>query len=204
MIRNLRRVFFIFILGAFLSPALQAAETLTLDPQHSYVLWFINHQGFSIQTGKWYVEGTLLLDKEKPQNSKVNATINIADIHTGIPELDKDLKSPLFFDATKFPTATFVSDKVDLSSKTTAKVHGTLTLHGISKPVTLDVKFNKAGKNPINDRMTVGFSATTNIKRSDFGITTLLPDLSDEVKIQIAAEAYLPNKVEKQDENKKQ
>jgi polyisoprenoid-binding protein YceI len=204
MFRSLLRAFFIFICIS-ISPALQAAaETLTIDPQHSYVLWFISHLGFSTQTGKWYVNGTLLLDKDKPQNSKVNATINIADIHTGIPELDKHLKSPLFFDVAKFPTATFVSDKVDLTSKTTAQVHGTLTLHGISKPVTLDVKFNKAGKNPIQDRMTVGFSGNTTIKRSDFGISTLLPDLSDEVKIHIEVEAYLPNKAEKQDENKKQ
>jgi polyisoprenoid-binding protein YceI len=204
MIRNFLCAFFTFILSISISPALQAAETLTLDPQHSYILWFVNHQGFSIQTGKWFINGTLILDKDNPQNSKVNATINVADIITGIPELDNHLKSQMFFDAAKFPTATFVSDKIDPTSKTTAKVHGTLTLHGISKPVILDVKFNKAGKNIVHDRMTAGFSATTDIKRSDFGINAFIPDVSDDVKIKIGAEAYLPNKDEKQDANKKQ
>jgi polyisoprenoid-binding protein YceI len=171
---------------------LQAAEKLTLDDQHSYVLWRIKHLGFSTQSGKWYVTGFVILDKDKPQNSKVEATINIANLVTGIPELDKHLKSPLFFDVAKFPTATFISDKVDVTGKNSAKVDGMLTLHGVSKPVTLMVKLNKVGKNPISDRMTAGFSATTTLKRSDFGMKTLLPDLDDEVSIEIGAEAYQP------------
>lgn len=120
----------------------------------------------------------------------MNATIKLANLVTGIPELDKHLKSKLFFDVERFPTATFISNKIDVLSKTTAKVHGMLTLHGISKPVTLDVTLNKVGKNPINDKMTIGFTATTEIKRSDFGINAYLPNLGDEVKIDINAEAY--------------
>jgi polyisoprenoid-binding protein YceI len=171
---------------------LQAAEKLTLDENHSYVLWHINHLGFSTQAGKWYVKGFVTLDKEEPKNSKVDVNIDLANLSTGNPELDKHLKSPLFFDVVKYPKAAFVSDKVDVTSKTTAKVEGALTLHGISKPVTLMVSLNKVGKNPISDLMTVGFTATTTIKRSDFGIKTLLPDLGDDVTIEIGAEAYQP------------
>lgn len=171
-----------------------AADTLTLDPQHTYVLWHVNHLGFSTQAGKWYANGTLIIDKDKPKDSKVNATIQIADIVTGIPELDKHLMGKLFFDANQFPTATFVSDKVDVTGKNTAKVYGTLTLHGVSKPVMLNVKFNQAGVNPITDKMTVGFSATTKFKRSDFDIKTLIPGVADEVNLDIEAEAYKPNK----------
>ena len=169
-----------------------AAETWTLDPLHSYVLWTINHLGFSSQAGKFYVTGTVTLDQDKPQLSQVNATIKIADIVTGLPELDKHLKSKLFFDVEHFPTATFVSKKIDITGKSTAKVEGILTLHGISKPVTLNVVMNKVGQNPINDKTTVGFSATTDIKRSDFGITAFLPDLNDEVHLEIGAEANKP------------
>jgi polyisoprenoid-binding protein YceI len=164
---------------------------LTLDPNHTYVLWQIGHLGFSTQAGKWYANGTVTIDQEKPENSKVDATIKVADIVTGLPELDKHLKGPLFFDVAKFPTATFVSDKVEVLSKTTAKVSGNLTIHGISKPITLDVTLNKVGKNPINDKETAGFTATTTIKRSDFGLKALLPELGDEVKIVIGAEAYV-------------
>jgi polyisoprenoid-binding protein YceI len=173
-----------------ISFAVQAEEIhLTLDPQHSYLIWHAEHLGFSSQTGKWYVNGTLSIDKEKPENSKVNVSVKIADLITGLPELDKHLLGPLFFDAAKFPTADFVSDKVEVLSKTSAKVHGILTLHGVSKPVTLDVTLNKIGKNPINDKDTVGFTAKTEIKRSDFNIKSLLPQVGDDVKIEIGAEA---------------
>jgi polyisoprenoid-binding protein YceI len=187
--------FFIACLSLFFfTVSVQAAETFTLDPQHTYVLWHIKHLGFSTQAGKWYASGTLIFDKDKPENSKVNATIQVADVVTGIAELDKHLKGKLFFDVAQYPTATFVSDKTTMTSKTTAKVHGTLTLHGVSKPIVLDVKFNQVGINPVTDKMTAGFSATTQLKRSDFGINTLLPGLSDEVKINVEAEAYKPNK----------
>ncbi|MDP1615665.1 MAG: YceI family protein [Methylococcales bacterium] len=169
-----------------------AAEKLILDEEHSYVLWRINHLGFSTQAGKWYVKGFVILDKDQPQNSKVEATLDVAHFITGLPELDKHLNGKLFFDTAQFPVATFVSDKVDVLSDTSAKVQGMLTVHGVTKPVTLHVTLNKVGKNPINDRMTVGFSATTQLKRSDFGIKTLLPDLGDEVAIEIGAEAYQP------------
>lgn len=173
---------------------LQAAEKFIIDDQHSYVLWHIKHLGFSTQTGKWYVKkgGFVTLDKDQPQNSKVEASIDVANIITGLPELDKHLKGKQFFDVERYPTATFISDKVDLLSQSSAKVHGTLTVHGISKPVILMVTLNKVGTNPLTSRTTAGFAATTTIKRSDFGINTLLPALGDDVAIEIGAEAYKP------------
>jgi polyisoprenoid-binding protein YceI len=168
-----------------------ATETYTIDPAHTYVLWHINHFGFSNPSGKWMVaEGTINLDQAKPQDSKVDITIHVADIITGIPELDKHLKSAAFFDVEKFPTATFVSDKIQMTGKNTANVQGTLTLHGVSKPISLRVTMNKIGENPITNKPTVGFSASTKLKRSDFGISTLIPELGDEITINIEAEAY--------------
>ncbi|VEG90014.1 YceI family protein [Legionella spiritensis] len=188
----------IMLLAAFMLPVSTVlyaqAETLTLDPEHTYVLWHIEHLGFSTQAGKWYASGTVTLDKDNPQNSKVEATVKIADVVTGIPELDKHLKGKLFFDEAKYPTATFVSNKVDVLGDTKARVYGTLTLHGVSKPVTLDVTLNKVGKNPVNEKMTVGFTAKTSLKRSDFGMKTLLPQLGDDVRIEIGAEAFKDKK----------
>ena len=190
MLRSITRFFMTFLLFLPASFSLQAAaESWTFDPQHTYILWKIEHLGFSSQVGKFYINGTVILDQQKPQNSKVNATIKIADIVTGIPELDKHLQGQLFFDDVKYPTATFVSNKVTVMSKTSAKVAGILTLHGVSKPITLNVTMNKVGKNPISDKLTTGFTATTSLKRSDFGMTTLLPDVGDLVKIEIGAEA---------------
>lgn len=187
----MKKLFLLFTIFMFWSlPICAATESFTIDPQHSYVLWHINHLGFSDQAGKWYAKGTLELDKDHPQNDKVNATINVADMITGIKELDEHLNGKQFFDTAKFPTATFVSDKVTATGKDTANVHGMLTVHGVTKPITLKVKFNKAGQSIITDKMTVGFNATTELKRSDFGMTTLLPQLGDKVKIDISMEAY--------------
>ncbi|WP_370449433.1 YceI family protein [Legionella sp. km772] len=178
------------LFGLLSALPLHAAEKFTLDNQHSYVLWEIEHLGFSKQVGKWYVDGFVLLDKDHPDQSKVEATVKIAKLVTGLPELDKHLMSKSFFDEKKFPTATFISNKVDVLNDTSAKVSGLLTLHGVSKPVTLMVTLNKTGKNPISNKMSVGFTATTTIKRSDFGMDTLLPSLGDEVTLSIGAEAF--------------
>ncbi len=189
MKRNLVKFFIFFILFFPATFIFAAAETYTLDPTHTYVQWRISHFGFSHPSGKWLATGTLVLDEAKPENSKVKVVIRTADIVTGIPKLDEHLKGPLFFDVAKFPTATFVSDKIDVTGKNTAKVSGTLTLHGVSKPMTLDVVLNKVGENPITNKMAAGFSAVAKIKRSDFGIIALAPGVGDEVQLNIEAEA---------------
>ncbi|HAT8334249.1 TPA: hypothetical protein JBE46_05245 [Legionella pneumophila subsp. pneumophila] len=196
---NMKRIYRHFIasiLAVFALPSYVYAEpqTLTLDNQHTYVLWKVKHLGFSTQAGKWYASGQLVLDKDNPQQSKVNVTINVDDIVTGIPELDKHLKSKLFFDTKQFPTATFVSNRVEVMGKNKAKVYGMLTLHGVTKPIILNVILNKAGINLLNDRETAGFSATTSLKRSDYGIKALIPEVGDDVEIEIEAEAYLDKK----------
>lgn len=170
--------------------ATAAPESYNLDPGHSYVLWQINHLGFSTQAGKWYVNGTLTIDEANHSNDKVDVTIKVGDIVTGLPELDKHLKGKLFFDVDKFPTATFVSDKVESTTKETARVQGNLTVHGVTKHIAFDVKLNKQGKNPVNDQMGFGFSGHTQVQRSDYGIIAYLPGLSDDVKLDLEVEAY--------------
>ena len=176
------------------TPVMAAEKAYTIDKDHSYVAWQINHLGFSNQTGKWMAKGTLQLDKENLDKSKVNVTIDIKNIITGNPELDKHLFGQLFFNTKQFPTATFVSDRIEVTGDKTAKVSGNLTLHGVTKPVTLEVTLNAEGKNPVTDKDTVGFSATADIKRSDFGISGFLPKLGDEVKLNIEVEAYVDQK----------
>jgi len=166
------------------------AEVLyTFDPSHTFVLWHINHFGFSNPTGKWMAEGTLMLDEAKLQDSKVKVNIAMNSINTGIDKLDEHLRSPDFFDVHKYPVAIFVSDKVERVGKDRAKVHGMLTLHGVTKPLVLDVKLNKAGIHPITNKKTLGFSAEGKLKRSDFGIDKYIPGLGDEVKLDIEVEA---------------
>lgn len=183
------KFFIAIIIALTFSFSANATETYTLDPNHYYVLWHINHFGFSNPSGKWMVNGTLTLDEKNPKDSKIDVTINVGDVITGIPKLDEHLKSDEFFSIAKFPVATFVSDKVTVTGKNTALVHGILTVHGVSKPITLNVTLNKLGVSPITNKKTAGFTARTELKRSDFGINAYLPGLGDEVKIDIEAEA---------------
>ncbi len=170
----------------------QEPQNYSIDPHHTYVLWFINHMGFSTQVGKFPVSGNLVVDETTPNNSKVNVSIDVSQPVTGIPKLDEHLKGKEFFDVAQFPKATFVSDKMDLTNGKTGTMSGTLTLHGVSKPVTLSVVINNVGISPITQQKTIGFTATTLIKRSDFGINAYLPGLGDSVRLVIGGEANLP------------
>lgn len=166
-----------------------ATEIYKFDTNHTSINWSANHFGFSSPSGKFTdVDGTLTLDEASPQNSLVEIIIKTDSISTGNSKFDEHLKSPDFFYTEKFPTAKFVSTSVTPFGKTSAKVQGNLTLLGITKPVTLNVKVNKIGLNPINQKKTAGFSATTSIKRSQFGMEFGLPGISDEVKIAIESE----------------
>jgi polyisoprenoid-binding protein YceI len=179
------------LLTLLLAPVLghSAPEKYTLDDNHTYVEWHINHMGFSNYSGKWFTKGELMYDKEKPQDSKVNVTIAIDSMVTGNKKLDKHLKSKDFFNESKYPQATFVSDKITPIDDQNFDVAGTLTVHGIAKPTTLHMKINQVGPSPITKKDTIGFSGHTTLKRSDFDIKAYLPALGDEVKINVEGEA---------------
>lgn len=185
-----KTLFAVSALALFASAPAFAATTYTLDPNHTAVTFQYTHFGFSHPTGKFMsAKGAVTLDNDAPANSHVEVTIDINAINTGVAALDTHLKSPDFFDAAKFPTATFNSTKVEQISDTEAKVTGDLTIHGVTKPVTLDVKLNQQGANPFSKKPEAGFTATTSILRSDFGITTLVPMVSDQIDLYIEAEA---------------
>ena len=170
-----------------------AADTYQLDPNHTNIIWKAGHFGFSNPDGKFAsASGTVTFDQVNPANSKVEVSINTAAVVTGIPKFDEHLRSADFFNVEKFPAATFVSDKVEVTGENTAKVHGTFTLLGVARPVVLDVRLNQVGENPMSKNPTVGFSATTVIKRSEFGMTYAVPNVTDEVQISIEAEAFKP------------
>jgi polyisoprenoid-binding protein YceI len=147
--------------------------------------------GLSHMNGKFMnAVGTVTLDEAAPANSKLEVSFDINGVNTGVPALDAHLKTADFFDAAQFPTATFKSTKVEVTGKDTAKVTGDLTLHGVTKPVVLDVKLNKI----TDDKKKAGFAATTTIKRSDFGISKLVPMVGDQIDLSIDSEVGQPAK----------
>ncbi len=163
------------------------AGTYTVDTGHTQALWTVNHLGISPLSGAFGASGgTLNIDPAKPSAAKVNVTFTIADISTTTTAFTKHLLSADIFDAAKFPTATFTSTSVQVSGNA-AKITGNLTLHGVTKPVTLDAKFFGAGANPITKKLNIGFAAKASIKRSDFGLGFFTPGVADQVDLQINA-----------------
>jgi len=167
------------------------AGTYTLDPGHTQVVFSWNHFGFSNPTAQFgKVEGTLEFDQANPTKASVEVKIPLASVNSNVPKLDEHLQKDEFFDSAKYPEATFKSTKVEKGAgKNKLKVIGDLTLHGVTKPVTLDVTVNKVGEHPMRKAAAAGFEASTTVKRSDFGISKYVPMVSDEIKIHITSEA---------------
>jgi len=161
-----------------------AAEAYKSDKSHADLLFSIEHAGFTRKHG-WFrdFDSTLQYDSAKPENSQVEVTIQINSVDTGLPARDDDLKGQGFFDSAKYPEMHFVSTKVIPGKDQDLRIEGELTLHGITKPVTLDARLNKAGPNPFDKTPMLGFSGTASLKRSDFGITSLIPVVGDLVTI---------------------
>jgi polyisoprenoid-binding protein YceI len=161
-----------------------------IDKRHAKVIFAINHLGFSTYYGIFndFTDSSFDFDPAAPQKSALSLTLNVAGMVTTDPELDEKLKSDAFFDTAKFPTATFKSTAIEMSGANTGKLTGDLTLHGVTKPVTLDVSFAGAGTPPMQKFYVIGFNATGKLKRSDFGIKNYIPLLGDEVELRISAE----------------
>lgn len=167
-------------------PAQIQAGTYAVDPGHTQVGWKVSHMGFSNYSGGFSdVSGALTLDPKNPAQSKLSITIPIASVSTTSAKLTGELKGDQWLDGAKFPEMTFVSTKVEPQGVGKAKVLGNLTLHGVTKPVTLDVALVGAGANPLSKKYTVGFEATGTLKRSEFGVKTYLPLIGDDLQLTI-------------------
>jgi polyisoprenoid-binding protein YceI len=173
----------------------QAAESYAIDPTHTQVEFTYSHFGFSNITGRFdTVESEFLFDPQDPTQSSVKVTIPMASLSTGVEKLDTHLLSADFFDAEKYPTATFTSTGVTAAGEGRLQVAGDLSIHGVTRPVVLDVTINKIGEHPMAKTPAAGFDARTTIKRSDFGVGNYAPAVSDEVLIEITVESRLAKK----------
>lgn len=162
----------------------------TIDPNHTRVLFYVNHLGFSHTPGQFNaVAGTIAFDPARPQQSEVNATIQSAQVSMGLQALDAKIQTAEFFNTAKYPTITFKSHSIEKTGSVNGVMIGDLTLLGVTKAVKLDVKFNRKGWNTYAKADAIGFSATGKIRRSDFGMKAYLPDVGDDVFIRLEVEA---------------
>lgn len=159
------------LVSLLLSPSLWAA-TYNLDASHSEVGFSVKHLMLSNVKGRFgKFEGSFDYDAKTKTLSAVEVKVDIASIDTNEKKRDQHLASPDFFDAGKYPSMTFKADKVTgVEAGKSVQVPGTLTLHGVTKPVTLEVDFRGTTTDPYGNERLV-FGATTKIKRSEFGVS---------------------------------
>jgi polyisoprenoid-binding protein YceI len=188
------------LVSGFAAPA--AAEKFILDKPHTQIIFVVNHMGLSHSYGKFTdYAGTIEVDPALPESASTEITIQTASIDLDDDKWNEHMKNKDFFNVEEFPTMTFKSTKVEVTGKDTAKLTGDLTLLGVTKPITLDVRHNKTGQHPMKSVQATGFSATGTIKRSDFGMNFGIPMVGDDVKLIIEAEAYGEDKTAKGVEN---
>jgi polyisoprenoid-binding protein YceI len=163
------------------------AGTYRLEPNHTQIGFGVDHFGFSIFRGFFsQASGSLTFDPANLSKTQLSVTVPIASVRTTSDALNAELASADWFDAAKFPNATFVSTGIMQGPDNTALVDGKLTIHGITKPARMQVHFHGAGTNPMDKALTAGFDARMGFNRSDFGVTKYVPVVSDHVELTIA------------------
>ncbi|MBU6475402.1 MAG: YceI family protein [Alphaproteobacteria bacterium] len=182
-------IFASFLFSAAAPKGAMAAETFSYDPLHTQVFFTVNHMGFTDVRGRFdSFGGTFTLDEAHPALSRADFTIKASSIDMGSDVWNSHIEEG-FLDSAKYPEIVFKSTKVVQTGAKTADMTGDLTLHGVTKPVTLHVTLNKTGVNPfIASRVDAGFSVTGTIKRSDFGMTKFIPVVGDDIGIDIAVD----------------
>jgi polyisoprenoid-binding protein YceI len=171
------------------TPALGSVKAgdYKVEGNHTQVVFSVLHFGFTDFSGLFAgASGTLKLDPAQLATSKLEVTIPMQSAITTVSKLNDELKGEKWFDVAKFPSATFSSTKVSSTSKGELLISGNLTLHGVTKPVLLHARLVGAGVNPLDKAYTIGFEATGTVKRSEFGVSTYVPAVSDDVRLTIA------------------
>jgi polyisoprenoid-binding protein YceI len=169
------------------------AGTYKVEGYHTQVGFSLSHFGFTNYSGLFSgATGSLRLDPANPGADHLEVTIPVESILTTVPKLTDELKGDKWFDVAKFPQATFTSTSVSVGPNGAATISGTLTLHGVTKPIVLHAHLLGAGVNPIDKMYTIGFQASGTIKRSEFGVSLYVPALGDDVELTIAGAFELP------------
>lgn len=189
----------LLLLTALAWSAPARADNWEFDKQNTSIRFTWDHLGLSRQSGQFLdFDGRLHFSPTDPEGGSVDVVIKTASLWTGVKEFDDNLKSESFFNADRYPIITFRSTWVRRTGEKTGEIDGELTIMGISRPVTLKVIWNFTGEHPFasvnptyKGKWVSGFSASTKVKRSDWGLTRALPLISDDIWITIEAEFLL-------------
>ncbi|MEA9737753.1 YceI family protein [Xanthomonas campestris pv. raphani] len=182
--------------------ATAAPVRYALDPVHTRVLFAVEHAGFSKALGTVSgSSGTLVFDQDDWAAATLEVTVPLRRADLGDAKWNEATLARNLLDAERFPDAHFVSTKVEASDATHAKVTGNLTLHGVTRPVTLDVTLNALKRHPLPPfRRTAGFSATATLSRAAFGVDAWKSMIGDTVELRIEAEAVREGRADSDDD----
>jgi len=166
-----------------------AADTYVIEPNHTYPSFEADHMGISVWRGKFNKSsGTITLDRAA-KTGTLDITIDMSSINFGHDKMNEHAKAPDIFDVATYPTATYKAKSIRFSGDTPASVDGELTLHGVTKPVSLTINKFKCIEHPMLKREVCGADASGQFKRNDFGVNFGLPLFSPEVRLAIQVEA---------------
>ncbi len=167
--------------------SLAASTTYKVDPVHSFVIFRIKHMDVGHVYGRFNEpNGTITIDDADPAKSSFTLELQVQKVDTGVQKRDDHLRSSDFFNAKQFPTIKFASKEVRKSDKG-YEVTGDLTMHGITKSITINLE--QTGQAAMGQRQLIGFESTVDLKRSDFGIKFMLGPAADDVRLIISLEA---------------
>ena len=181
----------VLLASLLVSAATVHAETKTyaVDPRHTFPMFEVSHYGFSTQRGRFTaVRGTVTLDA-KARRGSIDITIDAKSIDMGFEEWNEQMRSEGFFDTARHPSITYRSNDLEFSNGRPVRAQGTLTLLGVSQPLTLEIDSFHCDKNRVSGKPTCGADARADLRRSQFGMTRSLPGIGDDVTIVIAIEA---------------
>ena len=172
-----------------LGTALAAADTYVIEPNHTYPSFEADHMGISVWRGKFKkTSGTITLDRAA-KTGTLDITVDTTTLDFGHEKMNAHAMGADMFDVAKFPTATYKAKSISFTGDVPSSVDGELTLHGVTKPVTLTINKFKCIDHPMLKREVCGADVSGTFKRSDFGINYGLPRFSPEVKLAIQVEA---------------
>jgi len=161
-----------------------------LDADHASVTWRVRHLGLSWYTARFdEMDASLSFDPARPEAAELTAVIEAGSVSTGDPDFDETLRGAAWFDAQRHPQIIFRSTRIEVTGDTTGRIHGELTLKGVTRPAVLKTEFYGGLFNPLERRRVLGFGADLVIDRTDFGVGRLPPGfIGDEVRVRIEAE----------------
>jgi polyisoprenoid-binding protein YceI len=185
----MKRFALLTLAAAISTSALAAPETYVIDNAHTLPRFSYSHFGYSTQLSRFdKTTGKIVIDRAAKTGS-VNVTIATTSVDTGYPLLNEHIQGEDFLDTARYPTVTFVSSKLGFDGENLVTVDGTLTLKGVSKPVTLTVTSFLCMPHPMLKKDACGANATTVVKRTDFNMGKYAPYVGDDVTITIPVEA---------------